>query len=583
MSIQENSNIKTTKSVNEQIILKGIPSSPGMAHGKAFVLIQERIITPSQKIPKELIQEELNKFEKAVNELVEEFISAISKLKEDSKNVAAVIESDMMILTDEAFLNSIKNTIANGFSSENAIIREFDNQIHYLKKASDSILKERALELEHMKEKLIAVLRNTTLSYESGRNLIIVTRSLTPTDIVHFKEVGALAFITEVGGLSSHSSILARSYEIPEVIGMKNAVKSISHNSNLIVDGYTGLVTVNPNRETISEYVIKKRKEQEKKDLFGEYLKLESKTLDGKKIILSANVSSTNDIKNAIMYGAEGVGLVRTEQLIITKNYIPSENEQYEWYKLVVEPIYPKTVTIRAFDIGSDKYSEGMPKNEDNPALGFRGIRFLLYRKDIFKSQIRAILRVSKDKNVKLMLPLITSYVEIKEALELINECKNELRNESIDFDNSLPVGIMVETPAAALLAKQLGKYVSFFSIGTNDLTQYTLAVDRSNEFVSAVYDAFHPSVLSLIKMTAQAGANNNIPVSICGEIAGHAAATSLLIGLGITELSVSPLIIPELKKRVREIKYKEAKKTSKDILKTADCSYLRESLKDYI
>ena len=565
--------------ISAQNVMKGIPSSPGLAHGKAVVLQPETLVFPTEQIDKESIPNEIQRLETAVNDLILEFVGAMSKVGNEAKNVAAVLESDIMILTDETFLNAIRKRINDGFSTENSIIQEFDNQIHFLKKSHDTILSERALELEHIKERLISVLRNRCIYYASGKNALIVAQSLTPTDIVNFKESGVLGFITEVGGISSHSSILARSFEIPEVIGIKDATSIISDGDNLIIDGYMGTVAINPGKNAISQYIIKKQKEREHKEQLGEFAKLKSVTIDGKKIKLMANINVSEDLESAIMYGAEGIGLVRSEQLIITKNSIPTEEEQYTWYKTIADTIYPESVTIRAFDIGSDKYSEGMPKHEQNPALGFRGIRFLLHRDDIFRSQIRAILRVSKNKNVRIMLPLITCYTEVEKSVNILEECKKELLNEGIPFDTELPLGIMVETPAAAILSEKIGSFVSFFSIGTNDLIQYTLAVDRTNEFVSSIYDSFHPTVLSLIKLTADAALKFGISVSVCGEMAGHAAATGLLIGLGINELSVSPPILLELKKRVREINYESSKEFAMEILKIADCEQIRKKL----
>lgn len=568
---------KKTRAI--QSILRGIPSSPGLVHGKAVVLEPESIILPDKKISKEDIQEELVRLETGIRDLIQEFVHALSKVKDDAKNVVSVLESDLMILTDETFLKKIRNKIQQCFSAENAIVQEFDHQIHFLLKSNDHILRERANELDHIKERLISVLRNRCIFYGSGKNSIIVAQSLTPTDIVNFKEAGTLGFITEVGGITSHSSILARSFEIPEVIGVKEATKIIGVNDKIILDGYTGTITVNPTKKSISIYVAKKHKEQEHKKQLGELAKYKAVTIDGKEIRLMANISVNEDIETALIYGAEGIGLVRSEQLIITKNSIPSEEEQFTWFKSIADSIFPEFVTIRAFDIGSDKYSEGMPKHEQNPALGFRGIRFLLHRVDIFKEQIRAILRVSKNKNIRLMLPLITCFNEVEKTKKIIEECKQELSKENIPFDNNLPLGIMIETPAAAILSEKIAPFVDFFSIGTNDLTQYTLAVDRTNEYVSSIYDSFHPTVLTLIKLTSDAATKYNIPVSICGELAGHTAATSLLIGLGITELSVSPSILLELKKRVRETSYNESKKLAEEILKIANCEDIRQKL----
>jgi phosphotransferase system enzyme I (PtsI) len=290
-------------------------------------------------------------------------------------------------------------------------------------------------------------------------------------------------------------------------------------------------------------------------------------------------VDTLEDVDSAMMVGSEGIGLVRSEHLVLSLKYFPDEEEQVKWYKEIAQRAYPNIVTIRAFDVGSDKYAEGMSKHENNPALGFRGIRFLLYREDLFITQIKAILRASKNKNIRLMLPMISHINEVVQSKVLIEKCKKLLLEQNTNsefriqhsellFDMNMPVGIMIETPAAALIATKLAEYCDFFSIGSNDLTQYTLAADRTNELVTDIYDSFHPSVLKLIKMTVDAGKKKGIPVGICGELAGHPAATGLLIGFGITELSVAPPILLELKKRIRDINTKKAKKIANEILK---------------
>ncbi len=561
------SNLSASSKQSKQKFFTGIPSSPGMARGRVSVIQPEKIIMQTEQIAEEKIPDEIKRLDTAIKDIIQEFVSVLKKVKADSKNVAAVLESNLMILTDASLVNAIKNRIESGSPVESAVIQEFDSQSHYLKNAKDQILKERAIEIEHIKERLLSSLRNKCIYYGSAKNAIVVAQSLNPTDVVNFKEAGALGFITEVGGISSHSSILARNYELPEVIGVKGAVKSIPERAIVIIDGYNGVVTVNPTKHSINVYIEKKNQEREHKKQLGKLVKLPSVTLDDKKITLNANIDFMEDVQAAILNGAEGAGLVRSENLIIAKKDIPGEDEQIKWYTSIADRMYPNQVTIRAFDVGSDKYSKGMPKHEDNPALGFRGIRFLLHRTDIFKTQVKALLKVSKNKKIRLMLPMIISFQEIHQSLELIKQCKEELRAENVSFDEDLPVGIMIETPAAALLADKFGQLVDFFSIGTNDLTQHTLAVDRTNEFVSSFYDSFHPAILNLIKITAEAAKKNNIPVSVCGELAGHAAATSLLIGLGINELSVSPPILLELKKRVRETKESESIKLVEELL----------------
>jgi phosphotransferase system enzyme I (PtsI) len=355
---------------------------------------------------------------------------------------------------------------------------------------------------------------------------------------------------------------------LPAVIGVKNASIIINGNSVLILDGFSGSVFYNPDSDLLNKYLYKIEKIEKHKAKLGELVKIESETKDNIKIHLLANVDKPEDVDNALLVGAEGIGLVRSEILVITHGRIPDEGTQEQSYSEMAQRAYPNIVTIRAFDIGSDKYSEGMPHHEENPALGYRGIRYLLAQKDIFKIQIRAVLKASKNKNIRFMLPMIINSDEVLQSKILIEECKSELIKECISFDKRMPLGIMIETPSAALTADSLAKEVDFFSIGTNDLTQYTLATDRTNDLVADKFDTFHPAVIKLIKITAKAAFKNNIPVGICGELAGHSAATSLLIGMGINELSVAPAILLELKNRVINLNYKKCVKLVNKILK---------------
>lgn len=560
-------------------ILKGIPSSPGIAFGKAKLLVMDTIISPVKTLSKSKIPKEIERFESSINELVKEFQGVLNKVDPEAQNIMAVLETNLFILSDDFLLDSIKKRIQKGITVESSVVQEFESQKTYLKKSKDSLLRERAIDLDNMMYKLLSALKNKRINYDYYKDSIVVANSLTASDIVNFKDIGVYGIITEVGGISSHCSILARNYEIPEIIGLKNATKLIAEGSYLILDGYTGALTFNPTEDVIGQYRQKKSLEEEQKKRLGLIAKLPSETRDGKKIALLANVDFPEDVETAIMAGSEGIGLVRSENLIIKSGYFPNEEEQLEWYKSFAERAYPHPVTIRAFDVGSDKFAEGVPIHENNPALGYRGIRFLLTREDIFRTQIKAVLRASKMKNVRFMMPMITSLGELLYSLKLINQCKIELGREDVEFDRNMPVGIMIETPAAALIASKLAEYVQFFSIGTNDLTQYTLAADRTNELVVDFYNSFHPAVLRLIKLTTEGAAKSNIPVSVCGEFAGHAAATSLLIGLGVTGLSASASVLPELKYRIRSIDTKEATTLANDILRLSSYSKIAKRL----
>jgi phosphotransferase system enzyme I (PtsI) len=535
---------------------KGIPCSQGIAIGKAAVLRAEAVVFSADHIEPERIPDEISRFHAALENSAVELQQIISIAEKEASHVAPILETYLLILTDETASDSIRRRIQQGFySAESAVMQEFDAQKQFFTLAKDPILRERAVELDHVRDRLLNGLRNRSISHSVAENSIIVAPSITPTDLMMFNQAGALAFITEVGGIASHAAILARSLSIPAVIGVRDIAHHIHSDDIIIIDGNAGLIIVNPKPETLAKFEKRKHDEEDNKRKLGKLATAKAETQDGHTIHLLANIDSIEDVAAAQYAGAEGIGLIRSEYLIIQRQHFPSEEEQVEWYNEIAERMYPHTVTIRAFDVGSDKYAEGLP-HEDNPALGVRGIRFLLHRKDIFKSQIKAVLRCSKHRNVRLMLPMISTMDEILGTKELIEKCKGILRKTNISFDERMPVGMMIETPAAALMAIDFAALVDFFSIGTNDLTQYTLAADRTNEYVADIFDPFHPAVLRLMKTTIDAAKARDIPVGICGEMAGHAAATELLIGLGVNELSVTPPLLLELKKRIRKTEF---------------------------
>jgi len=559
--------------------INGIPSSSGIAIGRAVVLKPESVVVPDEDVPKVNIFDELIRFDNAVNELVKEITELFDKVKEDAGTVVSILETTTLIISDPMLHTAVKNRIENGISAESAVVAEFDRLRQFFKHSNDAILRERAVDLDQIKQKLLSVLRRRSDMVDFPKDSIVVAQSLTPSDIIKFREVGVIAFITEIGGITSHASILARTFDIPAVIGVHNAVSLIKNNDNLIVDGFSGLIYNNATKKTFIEFSSRQEDYYKNQNALGKLTKLSSETKDGRRIQLQSNIDYLDDASSAAMYGSEGFGLVRTENLIISLQHFPTEEEQYKWYKQIADRAFPAIATFRVFDVGSDKHAEGMPRHEENPALGFRGIRFLLKRKDIFKSQIRAILRVSNHKNIRIMLPMISNIDEVIESQKLIEQCKKELRQNDEIFDGKIPVGVMIETPAAVMLADKLAEIAQFFSIGTNDLTQYSLAADRTNELVADVYDAFHPSIIRMIKMTVDVAHKHNITVGICGEIAGHSASTSLLVGLGIDAFSVAPSTLLETKKRIRETDCKKATELAEKVLNSSSHDEIRELL----
>ena len=410
-----------------------------------------------------------------------------------------------------------------------------------------------------MRKRIIYFLRHKLSDILVDKSTILITQNLTPADIVYFKNAGVIGIVTEAGGITSHVSIMSRAYKIPAIIGVKNIANLVKDKSNIILDALSGVLIVNPDEETFFTYHKKQRKVEEYQENLKKLINVESKTKDGTEINIHINIDLREDIITGNMVGATGVGLVRSESHIIKNARIPTFEEQYEWYKDIAELTYPKIATIRAYDIGSDKFPEALPHKEYNPALGCRGIRFLLSRKDIFRSQIKAILMASNHKNIRIMLPMISAVEEVITAKSIIKGCMNSLDKEGIQYDKNIPIGIMIETPAAAITAESYIPYVDFFSIGTNDLTQYALGADRENDLISNIFNPMHPAIFKFIKMITDVAIKHNISVTVCGEIGAYSEAIPILIGLGITEISVSPAVVLEIKNTIINIDKAEA------------------------
>ncbi|HRP02335.1 MAG TPA: phosphoenolpyruvate--protein phosphotransferase [Candidatus Kapabacteria bacterium] len=552
-------------------ILKGIPASNGIVVGKCFVVDDVINIIANELISDEEVGNEITRLEEVYRLIRAEFDEAYHKVQTVSNSVRAIIESNLFIVNDVYIEKEIVNIIKDRHSAESSVIQVFEKQKTFFKKSKDPILRERSVELDHIKQRLISKLKQQEIVYSNAKNKILIVVNVTPNDLLHFVEAGIIGMVTEVGGIASHVSIMARAYGLPAVIGVKDAANLISNGDNAIVDAYAGSVYYNPNYTLLKSYKIKIEKIRERRERLGKLIDIESMTKDNRRVIVSANADKYEEVMEAIINGAENIGLMRSEMMIISLGKIPDEKTQYEYYHKLAQAVYPKKITIRVFDIGSDKYSEGIPLSENNPALGFRGIRYLLASEDLYKAQLRAILRASSMKNIKILLPMICSISEVEDTKRIIDSIKQELISQDIPFDNNIAVGVMIETPAAVIMLAELCKYVDFFSIGTNDLTQYTLATDRDNSLVTNYYDTFHPSVIRQIKYVSEIANKAGIPISVCGELAGHSAATELLIGLGVNELSVAPSLCLEIKSKILSSNYAKLKRIMTKLIKLPD------------
>lgn len=512
----------------------------------------ESPVVDREGVAPEDVAHEIERFHAAHLITTDELRSAIDDAASEKTAVVSILESYLMIASDPVITRAIIRRIEHGASAESAVVDEFDVHKTFLYSAKDQLLRERVQDFEHVVERLVGALRNRTLSHELRSDSIVVAGSVTPHDMLFFKRMSTLGVVTEVGGVTSHSCILARDFGIPAVIGIRNATDLIVDGDEIIVDGTTGVVIIRPDDATLEAYRSRSAARTNEHAELVALATQPSVTTDGKAIVVRANIDSAEDMLTATSVGCDGVGLVRTETMLVSFGRYPTAEEQYQRYRAIVEQASPSVVTFRAFDIGSDKYREGIPHHEENPALGLRGIRFLLYRPDIFEQQIEAVLRAAVHGNARLLLPMLSSIEELEAALRIIQRTVASLEARGVEIHATIPIGVMIETPAAALLAGTFAKRVDFLSLGTNDLAQYTLATDRTNDLVADIFDAMHPAVVQLIALTVAAARDAVVPLSVCGELAGHAAATELLIGLGIRELSVAPSLALELKHRIR-------------------------------
>ena len=570
------------------VIYRGIPASPGVVIGKVFLLNRESIEVTEERIAENEVAKEILKFKKALNDTKEELLKTKEKVaKRIDPDHAKIFDAQIMIVEDDLINNAVIEKIKQSRSNAEFVYKKvIEETIKTLSSSKDEYLKERIMDINAVASRLIYNLLGIKhLTLESiDTPVILVAHSLSPADVVHMKKESVLGFATDMGGRTSHVAILAKSMGIPAVVGLRNFFEQIEDKQSIILDGLKGEIMVCPDEETLKEYEKRRRYILKKTAELSELKSLPSETLDGRKIELSANIELPMEADSAKEFGAEGIGLFRTEYLYITRAGFPTEEEQYQAYQEVVEKVYPKSVILRTFDLGGDKFG---PHDgsivEANPFLGWRAIRACLDLPDMFKVQLRAMLKASAKKNIKIMFPMISEKGELLKAKAILNEAKEELKRQKIPFDEKIPVGIMVEIPSAALAADSLAKECDFFSIGTNDLTQYTLAVDRGNEKIAHLYQSFHPAVLRLIKETIDAGHRNGIWIGLCGEMAADPLATTLLVGMGVDELSTSAMAIPEVKKIIRSIKFEDAKKFAEEILRLSTIDEIKRLLiEDY-
>ena len=553
-------------------MITGIPASPGIVFGKALVLKEEKIVLDTQKISEDQVEAEVARFYAGRDAAVEQLNSIHQRaLKSLGEEKAAIFEGHLMILEDEELEEEILDYLrSNKVNASVAASKIIDQQVEMLSEIDDEYLKERAGDIRDIGNRLIKNILGMHIVDlgDITEESILVAYDLTPSETAQLNLEKVLGFITDIGGRTSHTSIMARSLELPAIVGTNDVTARVNTGDYLILDAVNNRVYVNPTQAEIDELKTLEAKLAEEKAELAKLKDLPAVTLDGHKVDVVANIGTIRDCEGAHRNGAEGVGLYRTEFLFMDRDQLPSEEEQFIAYKEVVEAMEGRLVVLRTMDIGGDKELPylNLPK-EMNPFLGWRAVRIALDRREILHAQLRAVLRASAFGKLAVMFPMIISVEEIRELKSVLETLKAELCAEGKAFDENIQVGVMVETPSAAVNAKFLAKEVDFFSIGTNDLTQYTLAVDRGNELISHLYNPMSPSVLGLIKQVIDASHAEGKWTGMCGELAGDERATLLLLGMGLDEFSMSAISVPRIKKLIRHVNYQEVKALADEAL----------------
>lgn len=551
--------------------LHGISASTGIGIGKVFLIGKEEFSVFPRKITSADIPTEILKFEEALiktrRELVELQRNIAHQLGQDH---AQIFDAHLLVLEDRVLIEDVIIQIKNSkINVEYAFQQVIKKYVDTLTKLDDEYLRERAIDIQDVAKRVLRKLfkKETNLAASIKEKVIIVAHDLSPADTAALPKDMILGFATNIGGRTSHTAIIARALGIPAVVGLEKATAYVKDKTPVIVDGTEGVVVVNPDEKTTQQYKKKQREAKRIKRVFAKIKTEPAKTLDDHSVVLAGNIELPEEMPMVKEWGAEGIGLYRTEFLYLGRRELPDEEVQYKAYVKVVQAMKPNPVIIRTLDIGGDKFLSHPDIPPDmHPYLGWRAIRFCLARPEVFKVQLRAILRASASGPVKIMFPMVSGVEEVKQAKKLLELCKDELRSKNIPFDDEMEVGAMIEVPSAAITSDILAKECAFFSIGTNDLIQYAMAVDRGNEKVAYLYEPAHPAVLRLIQMVIKNAHDNGIWVGMCGEMASEPLYAFLLLGMGIDELSVSPSAIPKVKYLLRSVTKEEAAKVVESI-----------------
>jgi phosphoenolpyruvate-protein phosphotransferase (PTS system enzyme I) len=562
---------------------KGIGVSPGIAIGRALII--EKRVASVYRVPIKTddVPKEVGRFAEALDVTKRELLGLKAKISRSmGEEYAGIFEAHAMIVSDASFADKVIQKIESELVNAEWAVSEVQEELEArFASFEDEYLRDRGADVKDVGESLLKNLQGIShhdLS-EIDHDVVILADDLTPSDTVHFNRRPIVGFATETGGRTSHTSIIAKSLFMPAVIGVPRLTQMVDNDELVIVDGYEGVVVVNPTPALVEEYQSRVSRHEEYEKRLLENRTLDATTKDNVKVSLQANIELVEELNDAVKFGAEGIGLYRSEFLYISKSpSLPTEEEHFELYKRLAEKMEPNWCVIRTFDLGGKKLArEVIGTKEDNPVLGLRGLRLCMSHREMFKTQLRALLRASAFGKMKIMFPLVSGVQELRQAKTLVRELKGELDAQGIAYNPDLQIGIMIEVPSAAIIADQLATECDFFAIGTNDLIQYSLAIDRSNENVSYLYEPLHPALLRLIKFVIDAGKNAGIPVSMCGEMASDPLYAIVLLGLGLKIFSMNPTNIPVIKNIIRSAKFKECRRIAELALQKKTAQEIEE------
>lgn len=574
-------------SSSKEKVFYGIPASPGVARGQVFRFLHGKVEVPKYEVQEADQDSEISRFEDALSQTKDQ----ITKIRgEVAKNLgekeAGIFDAHLMVLEDKAVIDDVVAEIRkSGDNVEQCLHRVTQRYIDYFSQLEDEYLRERSADLKDISKRLLGNLVGATAAGTAflDEPRILVSEDLSPSDTASLDGDKILGIATDAGGRTSHAVIMARSSGVPAVVGLRQMTDQLSEGDTLLIDGFEGIAIVNPSETTLFRYGKVGQSRKRMKDLLLEEASLPALTKDGEKVVFLANADSPDEVRNSKDHDCQGVGLFRTESIFLRKNEIPSEEDQFNEYRQIVETANPLPVTIRTLDLGGDKILDSIGREkEENPFMGFRAIRYCLRNPDVFLDQLRAILRASTHGTVKIMFPMVSGVGELVRAKEFLSTAMRQLREKKIEFDDKIEVGCMIETPSAVTICDLLASEVDFFSVGTNDLVQYLLAVDRINNEIAYLYEPHHPAVIRSLKRVFEIGKEYGVEVTVCGEIAGDPHFLPLLLALGVNSLSAASPMLPELKFFARRFTLAEARKLTDHILEMKRPSEINQSLKDF-